>query len=54
MCPLWYVQHVAQCELLPRGEGPSPDIRVGNELKTQLHEDCITQTHELEPAAAAL
>ena len=26
-------QHVAQCEVLPRGDGPSPDERVGTQLR---------------------
>ena len=26
-------QHVAQCEVLPRGEGPSPDARVNTQLR---------------------
>lgn len=48
------LRHVAQCELLPRGEGPSPDIRVGTELRTQLHEAASPQEHELEAAGASL
>jgi hypothetical protein len=32
-CPLPAVQHVAQCEVLPRGDGPSPDERVGTQLR---------------------
>jgi hypothetical protein len=27
------LQHVAQCEVLPRGDGPSPDERVGTQLR---------------------
>lgn len=32
-CPFPAVQHVAQCEVLPRGDGPSPDERVGTQLR---------------------
>lgn len=51
---VWCVQHVAQCELLPRGEGPSPDIRVGTQLNTRIHGEPSSQTHELEHAGASL
>ena len=36
-------QHVAQCEVLPRGEGPSPDIRVNTQLRVPVQP---TQTLE--------
>ena len=32
-CPSPALQHVAQCEVLPRGDGPSPDERVGTQLR---------------------
>ena len=49
---VWCAQHVSQCELLPRGEGPSPDIRVGTQLKTRLNSN--PEVHEREPAGASL
>ena len=33
LCSRCGVQHVAQCEVLPRGEGPSPDERVRSQLE---------------------
>ena len=44
-----FAQHVAQCEVLPRGEGPSPDVRVNTQLRVP-----VQPAQTLEHLAAAV
>lgn len=52
-CVCAVVQHVAQCELLPRGHtGPSPDVRVGRQFKDILQWDGDLQSWSINEAHA--